>query len=97
MATRSAWISRLQKMITFCSGPPFAEQPEQILAHGGRAQLDEQLIVEILAGVLVLGQSASVSGLPVRISFTPAARISALVNLRLSMSALRLTISQAAR
>ena len=33
-----------------------AEQTEQILAHGGRAQLDEQLVVEILAGVFVLGQ-----------------------------------------
>lgn len=32
------------------------EQPEQILAHGGGAQFDEQLVIEILAGVFVLGQ-----------------------------------------
>jgi hypothetical protein len=44
-----------------------------------------------------LVRSASVSGLPVRMSFTPALRISSLVKVALVDAALRLTISQAAR
>ena len=72
-------------MMTFCSGPPFcAEQLEQVLAHRGRAQFDEQLVVEVLAGVFVLGQV----GLGERacrclMSLTPAARISSLVKIAL--------------
>ena len=57
MATRSAWISRVQKMMTFCSGPPFSQSSWNRSAHmAGCAQVDEQLVVEVLAGVFVLGE-----------------------------------------
>ena len=34
----------------------FAQQRKQVGAHFGRAQLNEQLVVEVFAGVFVLGQ-----------------------------------------
>jgi hypothetical protein len=75
-----------------------AQELEQVCAHFGRAQFDEQFVVEVLAGVFALVRSASVSGLPVLMSLgTPGFEDSSLVKMALSMLALRLTISQAAR
>jgi hypothetical protein len=46
-------------MITFCSGPAIrAEKLEEVFAHLRRSEFDEQLVVEVLAGVLGFGQVA---------------------------------------